>query len=159
MTPYPTKPVKLKPHVFNVEMRGRIRTTLQTGVPWRCAAVAAGVSADVFGKWRKRGGDIRKVIDATGDYPEDMASIDYGYLWLWDLLEELNAKVVVRLVGRVNKSAKSDWHAAAWLLERKAPADFVKSPLTVAASSKPGEGGNVSVTIQLPDNGRSLITP
>jgi len=156
MEPFPTKPVKLKPHTFNAAFRGRIRTALKAGVPWRSAAVAAGVSGGIFVKWYKRGQDIRTVIDSTSEYPEKMTPEDFGYLWLYDLIEELNAAVVVKHVKRIDKASKKSWAASAWWLERRAKEDFNKD-LNAAAAQKKAEGAsNVpQVLIELPDNGRS----
>lgn len=106
MTPRPTggRPSKLTP-----ERRKRIMDAIRAGSPKMHAAAAAGVSRETLRTWERRG----EQPDAPAEYRAFLAD-----------LREAEAAGIVAMAATVTAAARSDWRAAAWLLERRAPDEY-----------------------------------
>jgi len=98
------RPTKLTP-----ETQDTICQALAAGTPLKYAAVYAGVGISTVHNW---------VARADGD-----GGI---YAEFRDAIRRAQARSVTRLVAQIATAAQGgDWRAAAWLLERRAPEEFV----------------------------------
>lgn len=92
-----------QPFKLTQEVVKKLTTGIRLGMTYSLAAQYAGVSASSFQRWLRRGRDGEDGI-------------------FQDLLVEMeraNADGAARLLAQVNKHAKEDWRAAAWMLERR----------------------------------------
>jgi len=99
-------PVKL-----TEERQLRICEAIRAGVRPEAAAVYCGVSARSYYRWMQLG----RAADADPIYEEFVAAVEVA-------LAEWEARDVL-LIG---EAAKTDWHAAAWRLERRLPKVYGK---------------------------------
>lgn len=98
------------------------------------AAVVAGVSRTTLWNWRKRGiaeeerlakreQDLEqgKEPDHSDEEHDKIAQREAPYLKLWQKVSEATARWEKAMLVYLDKGAKKDWKAAAWMLERRAP--------------------------------------
>ena len=104
------RPTKLTP-----AKRKQIVDLVRDGVPLTHAALAAGVGKSTVFRWMAQGD-----ADQKGVYRDFREAI-----------RRAEAESVAALVAQVLQGAAKDWRAAAWLLTRRAPADFI-DPAKVA---------------------------
>jgi hypothetical protein len=98
------RPTKCTP-----ERIDQIARLVKHGVPIRHAAVAVGISESTIHGWMARGAKAKSGV----------------YLEFLEAVTRAQAASVAGLVARVSKAAETDWRAAAWLLTRRAPAEFI----------------------------------
>jgi hypothetical protein len=75
-------------------------TRVQEGLPVKAAARAAGIDPTTLWRWRK-----------------DDEALDIA-------IHRARTMFVARQLARIDKAGETSWKAAAWLLERRHPADF-----------------------------------
>lgn len=81
--------------------RKRLLAALEAGATLRMAAAAAGVSEDTLARWRKADADLQADIETA------------------------EARGAVRALEVIQAAAAAGtWQAAAWMLERRYPADY-----------------------------------
>ena len=90
--------------VLTDEVRDRLADLLRAGNYVDVACAAAGVARRSFYVWLKRG-----------------AEDEQPYAAFRAVIETARAEGEATLVTRIAASARSDWRAAAWILERHAP--------------------------------------
>ena len=98
------RPTKCTP-----ERIAEIADMVRHGVPIRHAAIAVGVAESTVHSWLQRGARAKSGV----------------YLEFLEAVTRAQAASVAGLVARVSKAAETDWRAAAWLLTRSAPAEFI----------------------------------
>lgn len=79
------------------------------GVPIRHAAMAVGVGESTIHSWLARGDQAK-----SGIYRDFLEAVTRA-----------KAESVATLAARVSQAAATDWRAAAWLLSRRAPEEFI----------------------------------
>ncbi len=92
-------------HKFTQEVAGKILGALRAGNFLETAAAYAGIDSDTIRRWAKAG--------ARGKDAE-LASFARE-------IDQARAAAEVRDVAIIAKAAESEWTAAAWRLERRAP--------------------------------------
>lgn len=81
--------------------RKRLMAALEAGATLRMSAAAAGVSEDTLARWRKADADLQADIETA------------------------EARGAVRALEVIQQAAAAGtWQAAAWMLERRYPADY-----------------------------------
>ena len=103
-----------RPSLFNEERAEKILKALKQGMPYKQAAAYGGVSYDTLNRWRRKGED--------GD-SEELSQF-------CNAMREAEGEAVFKLVEDIkrNASKKNDWKAAAWILERRHPKEWGRSP-------------------------------
>lgn len=99
-------PLKLTP-----ERRSAICDAIRAGVRPEVAAVYSGVGARTYYRWMQLG----RSAEAEAVYADFVEAVE-GSLAEWEARDVL-------LIG---EAAKTDWHAAAWRLERRLPRVYGK---------------------------------
>lgn len=102
-----------RPSKFTRDRVQRILDALAQGNHRRHAATAGGVCESVFMEWMARGREAAPGDEAYADFAESV--------------EEAEAAFAATQMRHVTKAAPKDWKAAAFLLERRFPADFGKA--------------------------------
>lgn len=111
------RPTKLKP-----EVRAGLIEAVELGATWEAAAQSVGIGASTLRQWRQRG--------EAGEAPFAALLAD---------LKRADADCISRALQVIRQAAEGgQWQAAAWLLERRHPADYgrrVESRVEVSAPS------------------------
>ena len=97
----PGRPSKLTP-----QRKDKILAAVRCGASFKTACGAAGIHESTFYRWQERGAEQ----DAPSEYREFCEDLTHAE-------EEGNAARVALIM----RAAKTDWRAAAWLLERTNP--------------------------------------
>lgn len=115
-----------RPSKLTSEVEARIVEAVELGVTWERAADAAGIGASTLREWRQRG---------EADEAPFAAFVA--------ALKRAEGDGVARALRTIRQAAESGtWQAAAWLLERRYPADYgrrVESRVDVSTSSPQSE--------------------
>jgi hypothetical protein len=123
-----------RPSKLTSEVEARIVEAVELGATWERAADAAGIGASTLREWRQRG---------EADEAPFAAFVA--------ALKRAEGDGVARALRTIRQAAESGtWQAAAWLLERRYPADYgrrVESRVDVSTSSP--ESGVASLLIAL----------
>jgi hypothetical protein len=111
-----TRPRKLTPQVA-----ADIFSSMEAGTSLKQAALAAGVSERALNDWLRTGRAVVAECERTGKRPTKTQSIYVNFL---HAIEEAGARCEDRYVTIIANAATLNWSAAAWMLERKAPARY-----------------------------------
>jgi hypothetical protein len=84
---------------------------IEDGLPLKHAAMLAGISYDTLNRWRKRG---------------ELENAPLRFRQFCKALRHSEAVAMKRLVNGVSAAGKTDWRAAAWILERRFREEFGK---------------------------------
>lgn len=98
----PGRDITLTPEIADLICKARAR-----GVSWTDAAHFAEVHPATLAVWRD------KAAQGKQPYADLLAQAD-----------QADARAVVQLADFVHRGAAKDWRAAAWMLERRRPAEF-----------------------------------
>ena len=98
-----------RPTKYTPEIGEQIVRLIKHGVPITHAAAAVGVSESTVYAWITKGQAAKS--GRFSEFSEDVT--------------RAKAASVAALVARVAQASEKDWRAAAWLLTRRAPAEFV----------------------------------
>ena len=99
-----------RPSKLNSQTQTSICNAIEAGTPLKYAALYAGVGESTVHRWLA-------MAEAAKPKPEFVEFREAG--------QRAQARSVTRLVAMVTRAADNDWRAAAWLLERRAPEDFM----------------------------------
>ena len=113
---------KLTPFV-----RKRISELIEQGMPPYRAAIAVGVTAPTFYRWRDLGERARENNGHGGENP---------YLLFVNEIEQSEARFIERNVARIDRAAEKDTENAKWMLERRYPSEFGKRVEVEIGASK-----------------------
>ncbi len=93
--------------------------SIERGTPRPSCCDIAGIDYSTFCKWMR---DAKKVLTQGGEDTCD----DYtkACVKLFHAVRLAEAEAIDRNIGLIQVAATNDWRAAAWFLERRAPADF-----------------------------------
>ena len=97
----PGRPSKLTP-----ETEARIVSAVRCGASFKSACMAGGISERTFQRWRQKG----ELPDAKPEYRR-----------FWRELTQAEQEGQTARVAIIQKAARDDWRASAWLLERMDP--------------------------------------
>lgn len=86
-------------------------TAIEEGLPLKQAAEIAGISYDTLNHWTNRG---------------QRESAPPEYRQFCQLLRRSQAVAMQVNVSAIREAAKRDWRAAAWIWDRRFPADFAR---------------------------------
>lgn len=92
------------------EIQERICEAIRLGVPYKHAAVAAGITESIFYKWLYEGGKAK-----SGKRKAFVAAV-----------EKARSECVVNLVAQLHLHLPKSWQAIMTLLERRYPEDFAR---------------------------------
>lgn len=98
-----------RPTLLNETRQAALLKAIEQGMPLKQAAAIAGMSYDTLNHWQNRG--------ANESAPEQ-------YRQFCQLLRHSQAVAMQVHLTSICDSAKRDWRAAAWMLERRFPEDF-----------------------------------
>ena len=97
-----------RPSKLTSEVEARIVEAVELGATWERAADAAGIGASTLREWRQRG--------EAGEAP---------FSAFLAALKRAEGDGVARALRTIRQASESGtWQAAAWLLERRYPADY-----------------------------------
>ena len=96
------RPTKLTPKVRDAICEG-----IRLGMTYKHAAMAAGITERTFYHWVERG--------KNGDEP---------YAQFLQALSGAEAEGIRKNLDAIQGASEKDWRAAAWLLERRHPAEY-----------------------------------
>jgi hypothetical protein len=99
-----------RPSKLTADTQATICNAVEAGTPLKHAALYAGVGESTVHRW---------IQQASAPDPEPQ------FVEFRDAVQRAQARSVTRLVAMVTRAADNDWRAAAWLLERRAPEDFM----------------------------------
>ena len=100
---------RVKPTALTPEVEAALVAAVELGATWEGAAMAAGVGVSTFREWRRRG------ERGEGD----------PYVALVAALKRAEGASITRALSAIQAAALAGhWQAAAWLLERRYPADY-----------------------------------
>ena len=107
------KPAKKpgRPTLLNPTRQAALLEAIEQGMPLKQAAAIAGMSYDTLNAWQKRG---------------ENESAPSEYRQFCQLLRHSQAVAMQVHLSSICDSAKRDWRAAAWMLERRFPEDFAR---------------------------------
>lgn len=100
-----------RPTLLNPTRQATLLSAIEEGLPLKEAAEIAGISYDTLNHWTNRG-------ESETAPPE--------YRQFCQLLRRSQAVAMQVNVSAIREAAKRDWRAAAWILERRFPADFAR---------------------------------
>lgn len=100
-----------RPQAYTPEKAAKIIAAVRKGLPYKLAAAAGGVSYNTFIRWRNDG--------SNPDGPPHFRQF-------LNQLRQAEAEAAGRLLALIEKSGKTNWQAAAWILERRYPDLFGK---------------------------------
>jgi hypothetical protein len=100
-----------RPQAYSPEKAAKIIAAVRKGLPYKLAAAAGGVSFNTFARWRN-----------DGSNPDGQPH----FRQFLNQLREAEAEAAGRLLGLIEKSAKTNWQAASWILEKRHPDLFGK---------------------------------
>lgn len=141
--PYMPAPVKIAPQKKLALPRGRpclltkeceatLMKEIENGLPLKEAAEIAGVSYDSLNRWRIRGED-------------ENAPSEFRHFC--KALKRAKAVAMRGLVANIRDAGKSDWRAAAWMLERRHKEEF-GNPQRVEHSGPGGKPIETFTTVE-----------
>lgn len=109
----PKKPAKKpgRPTLLNPTRQAALLNAIEQGMPLKQAAAMAGMSYDTLNAWQKRG---------------ENESAPEQFRQFCQLLRHSQAVAMQVHLSSICDSAKRDWRAAAWMLERRFPEDFAR---------------------------------
>lgn len=107
------KPAKKpgRPTLLNPTRQAALLEAIEQGMPLKHAAAVAGMSYDTLNAWQKRG---------------ENESAPPEFRQFCQLLRHSQAVAMQVHLSSICDSAKRDWRAAAWMLERRFPEDFAR---------------------------------
>ena len=89
------------------------------------AAASVGVSTATVYKWMRIGRKAASLREEGGEVkPDEIACYN-----LYRSIQRAKARGVRTLLNRIKEATKKDWHAAAWILERKDPKRWGRNKL------------------------------
>lgn len=95
---------------------------VRLGLPYKTAALLAGICERTFYYWKRRGALERERLEEKGARSRQR---EIPFLEFLQSLELANAKAQLVLVARIQQAATDGhWRAAAWLLERRYPDEW-----------------------------------
>lgn len=100
-----------RPTLLNPSRQATLLRAIEEGLPLKEAAEIAGISYDTLNHWTNRG---------------QRESAPPEYRQFCQLLRRSQAVAMQVNVSAIREAAKRDWRAAAWILERRFPADFAR---------------------------------
>ena len=98
---------KLTPEVIE-----KAKELANQGQPGDTVAASLGIARRTWNRWKEQ---------AKSDYESQKETI---YRDLWAALEWGKSQFIQDNLAIIHKAAQRDWHAAAWLLERRIPEHF-----------------------------------
>lgn len=103
-----------RPSLFTEERVEKILKALRQGMPYKQAAAYGGISYDTLNRWRNSG---------EAGASEELSEF-------CNAMKEAEGEAVFKLLSTIRRSAtlRNDWKAAAWILERRHPKEWGKSP-------------------------------
>jgi hypothetical protein len=110
---------------YTPERGERVLQGIRAGLAYKHAGLAAGVSEDTVGRWRK----------GLSGAPPDFA----------ERFHTAEGEGALALMLRIRKASDDDWRAGAWILEHRYPQEYGK---TAVEHSGP-EGAALEFTIQI----------
>jgi hypothetical protein len=133
------RPTKLTP-----EITEQICQVLSAGNYIETAAAYVGISRATLYEWLRKG-----AREGSGRYAGFVSAV-----------ERAMAEAEVRSVARIAQAEGTDWRAAAWRLERRAPGRFGRAEVRVIASPSPDtDPGDSSTTAATEPAVATLRTP
>jgi hypothetical protein len=114
------------------ELTDIICENIELGLSYNLTCQAAGISFDTFNNWMK-----------AGEAEESKKFSDF-----YDRVRASEAACAKESLERIRDAANTNWNAAAWLLERRYPADYGKKDhLNMQSKTE-----NLNVNAQLSDD-------
>lgn len=100
-----------RPQAYTPAKAAKVIAAVRKGLPLKLAAAAGGVSFNTFVRWRNDG--------SNPDGPPHFRQF-------LNQLRQAEAEAAERYLALIEKSGKTNWQAAAWILERRYPDLFGK---------------------------------
>jgi DNA-binding phage protein len=119
--------------MLTTELTDQLVAMLRAGNMMTVAARAVGISRQVLYKWLDKGREAGA--------PQLMQDLVLR-------VERARAEGQVRLVAEISRAAATDWHAAAWLLERTNPEQWSRVLPRPALPTKPPEESETPPTVE-----------
>ncbi len=108
--------------IHDIAIRNRILESLAEGNYIEVATASAGITARTLRNWRKSG----ELAHRKRDEGRDLTPTEEVFALFLDALGEHRALGEEKLVRRIVTASRTDWKAAAWILERAFPKRWAK---------------------------------
>src|SRR5215213_8049104 len=109
------RPTKLTP-----EVEERLVHAISVGASFKDACAHARISFQTLQNWKKR---ARRAAEQAGEPGGESEDTDQFVEFL-DRIKKAEADAAVGWLSTMNKAARRDWKAAAWMLERRYPESY-----------------------------------
>lgn len=128
------RPTKLTP-----ELQATVVLAIRSGSYAEVAAVYAGIDESTYYRWMARGqAELDRVSERKG---RKMRASEAPFCEFCKAVTEASASAEVQAAAIVINSAKKDWKAAAWYLERRNPSRWRRRTDAVLHHEGPTPGG------------------
>ena len=117
-----SQPKRGRPCLLTPKRQAKLLAGIENGLPFKEAAMLAGLSYDTLNRWRIRG---------------ESKNAPRRFRHFCKALQRSQAIAMNVLVSGIKKKGKDDWKAYAWLLERRHPEIFGKPETERDASKEP----------------------
>lgn len=135
-----SRPTKLTPEIIE-----QICLFIENGNTNKDACYMAGISEAIFYLWLQKAKKLKKKSKANAIYFELLESI-----------KKAESKFRAYHISIINTSAKRNWQASAWMLERRYPSEYGRRVTELQVGGI--EETAIPIKIYLPDNGRDKTT-
>ena len=112
----------------------------------KSAAISAGISEKTFYNYLERARTV--IAEVQEDPARAITEADWLYLKFLAKIEEAEAEVENRLLGRIDEAGKSRWQANAWILERRFGDRWAQK--TSGRHEGSGGEGVITFTLKIP---------
>jgi transposase len=115
------RPTKLTP-----EVEERLVQAISVGATFKDACAHAGISFQTLQNWKKR---ARRAAEQAGEPDGEPEEDTDQFVEFFDRIKKAEADAAVGWLTTINKAARRDWKAGAWMLERRYPGSYDRNRL------------------------------
>jgi hypothetical protein len=110
-----------RPTKLTTEVEERLVHAITVGATYKDACACAGISFQTFLNWKKRAQRAVEQVGERDGEPEETAD---QFVEFFDRIKRAEADAAVGWLTTINKAARRDWKAGAWMLERRYPESY-----------------------------------
>ncbi len=125
-----------RPTKLNIDTHNKIISVIRAGNYIETAAACAGINKSTLYDWLKRGEREKQRVAQNPRYK--IRKSEKPYVEFSNAVEKALAEAEARGVMLISNAAKTQWQAAAWMLERKFPDRWGRKRLDIEHSGEIG---------------------
>ena len=143
------RPTKLTP-----EVEERLVHAISVGATYKDACACAGISYQTFLNWKKRAQRVMEQMEERGTEPEEITD---QFVEFFDHIKKAQGEAAMGWLTTINKAARRDWKAAAWMLERRYPESYDRKRLRPERINEAESTPKTAPTLGLDKDGATKI--